>query len=176
MMGSDMDLLESIAALESSDSLHEARILLLIKAFGGENGEGQIEGLTKLAKLDFLKEAREVAKRLCGHAGPFGTSEVLDTHWGSRCFRSILEANPEAAIDALEREFGSLSTEQLLAVRSGRRGLVGSLAKLAFRREMFERAARLLLAFAAAENESWSNNELSLSLYSGICYTSCIVT
>ena len=49
-----MDLLEAISALESSNSLHEARILLLINAFAGENGDGQIEGLTKLAKLDFL--------------------------------------------------------------------------------------------------------------------------
>lgn len=49
-----MDLMQAVAALESSDSLHEARLLILIKAFSGENGQEQIEGLTKLAKLDFL--------------------------------------------------------------------------------------------------------------------------
>ncbi len=46
--------MQAIAALESSDALHEARLLILLKAFSGDNGQGEIEGLTKLAKLDFL--------------------------------------------------------------------------------------------------------------------------
>ena len=40
--------------LEADDSLHLARLLTLIDAFGGRQGEHPIEGLTKLAKLDFL--------------------------------------------------------------------------------------------------------------------------
>lgn len=40
--------------LEGDDSLHLGRLLVLIDAFAGKNGEHKIEGLTKLAKLDFL--------------------------------------------------------------------------------------------------------------------------
>ncbi len=49
-----MDLMISIGSLELSDELHEARLLLLLQAFSGKDGKGTIEGLTKLAKLDFL--------------------------------------------------------------------------------------------------------------------------
>jgi hypothetical protein len=40
--------------LESDDSLHLGRLLVLIDAFAGRKGDQPIEGLTKLAKLDFL--------------------------------------------------------------------------------------------------------------------------
>ena len=49
-----MDYLQAIADLEGADALHEARLLLLVRAFDdGEESHG-IGGLTKLAKLDFL--------------------------------------------------------------------------------------------------------------------------
>lgn len=40
--------------LEGDDSLHLGRLLVLIDAFAGRAGDQKIEGLTKLAKLDFL--------------------------------------------------------------------------------------------------------------------------
>ncbi len=49
-----MNLFSALAELEENDSLHEARLMLLIHAFVGVDGEGTIDGLTKLAKLDFL--------------------------------------------------------------------------------------------------------------------------
>lgn len=49
-----MDLMLSISDLETSEALHEGRLLLLLLAFSGEAGNQRIEGLTKLAKLDFL--------------------------------------------------------------------------------------------------------------------------
>lgn len=49
-----MDFFESITALESNPSLHCARLLILLHAFGTEERTGEIEGVTKLAKLDFL--------------------------------------------------------------------------------------------------------------------------
>lgn len=49
-----MDIFEALTELESNPELHCARLLVLLEAFGGENGHGEIEGLTKLAKLDFL--------------------------------------------------------------------------------------------------------------------------
>ena len=49
-----MDFFESLADLEANRELHCARLLVLMDAFAGEKGRGEIEGLTKLAKLDFL--------------------------------------------------------------------------------------------------------------------------
>ena len=49
-----MDLVRAVADLGESTDLHLARILILLDAFSSENAGGMIEGLTKLAKLDFL--------------------------------------------------------------------------------------------------------------------------
>jgi len=48
-----MDLVETIAELDGEPDLHTARLLVLIGAFAREDG-AVVEGLTKLAKLDFL--------------------------------------------------------------------------------------------------------------------------
>lgn len=49
-----INLFETLASLESNDELHIGRLLILIYAFAGKKGDKRIEGLTKLAKLDFL--------------------------------------------------------------------------------------------------------------------------
>ena len=49
-----MELIEYLAELEENDELHGARLIVLLEAFAGPGGEGVVEGLTKLAKLDFL--------------------------------------------------------------------------------------------------------------------------
>jgi len=49
-----MDLVQTVADLDQSPELHAARLLLLIDAFAEDAHGGAIEGLTKLAKLDFL--------------------------------------------------------------------------------------------------------------------------
>jgi hypothetical protein len=50
-----IDLVETIAGLDADSDLHTARLLVLISAFSSPDEEGSsIEGLTKLAKLDFL--------------------------------------------------------------------------------------------------------------------------
>ncbi len=49
-----MDLVRALAELDDGTELHCARLLLLLRAFAGDDGAGRIEGLTKLAKLDFL--------------------------------------------------------------------------------------------------------------------------
>ena len=49
-----MDFVETLANLDQLPDLHAARLLILLNAFAGKEGEGSIEGLTKLAKLDFL--------------------------------------------------------------------------------------------------------------------------
>jgi hypothetical protein len=112
----------------------------------------------RVAKLDFLPEARELVRDLCGELGFFGQAEVLQSERGARLFRSLAQVNPEAAAQALGRAFGDRSREELLQVGSGRRDLIWTMEELAFRRDTFPIAARLLLAFAAAETEHWSNN------------------
>lgn len=49
-----MDLVESVANLDEVPELHAARLLLLLDAFATGDKGGPIQGLTKLAKLDFL--------------------------------------------------------------------------------------------------------------------------
>jgi len=49
-----MDFVETVANLDQSPELHAARLLLLLDAFAEDDKSGAIEGLTKLAKLDFL--------------------------------------------------------------------------------------------------------------------------
>lgn len=112
----------------------------------------------RMAKLDSLPEAQELVKELCGPFAPFGQAEVLNSKKGSRLFRSFVEVNPEACAAALDRAFGGKQREYLLEVKEGRRDLVWALEKLSFREETFFIAARVLMEFATAENEMWSNN------------------
>lgn len=49
-----MDFVEAVANLDQAPQLHAARLLLLLDAFAEDDHGGAIEGLTKLAKLDFL--------------------------------------------------------------------------------------------------------------------------
>lgn len=49
-----MQLLSTLTMLEENDHLHLGRLLILLGAFAGKDGSGSIDGLTKLAKLDFL--------------------------------------------------------------------------------------------------------------------------
>jgi hypothetical protein len=52
--GRVMDFVQTVADLDLSPELHAARLLLLLDAFAEDEQRGVIEGLTKLAKLDFL--------------------------------------------------------------------------------------------------------------------------
>lgn len=49
-----MNLLDVLADIERNDEMHMARLLILLKAFVGNDGRNTVDGLTKLAKLDFL--------------------------------------------------------------------------------------------------------------------------
>jgi len=49
-----VELIEALANLEADVDLHVGRLLVLLNAFADDDGAGAVEGLTKLAKLDFL--------------------------------------------------------------------------------------------------------------------------
>lgn len=124
-----------------------------------EMPEGLAEELyAMIAMLDFLPHAQSLVEDLCGKQAPFGKVEVLNSEKGSGLFHFLVEVNPHATLNTLEDVFGSWSREQLIEVEQGRRNLVMALEKLCFWPETFDAAAKLLLKFAVAENESWGNN------------------
>lgn len=49
-----MDIVQTVADIDQSTYLHTMRLLILLDAFSEDGNGGAIEGLTKLAKLDFL--------------------------------------------------------------------------------------------------------------------------
>lgn len=49
-----MDIVRAVAELDQAPALHVARLLVLLDGFSQGRDGGPIEGLTKLAKLDFL--------------------------------------------------------------------------------------------------------------------------
>jgi len=74
------DIVETVAELDRAPSLHAARLLILLHAFAGPHGQGSIDGLTKLAKLDFLLRYPVMLERAL-KARSRSTREVrLETH------------------------------------------------------------------------------------------------
>jgi hypothetical protein len=113
----------------------------------------------RLSDLDYLTDARTVAAKLCGPSGPFGSAKALNTDIGARCLRSLAQVAPVDVVEALEREFGSLDLQSLRKdVGPGRRWLIWTLDALSWEPSTFQQTMRLLLRFAAAENETWGNN------------------
>lgn len=108
--------------------------------------------------LDFLPEAQQLTADLCGEQAPFGQTEVINTDAGSRLFRALAEVNPEVITDTLYAHYADADKATLQSVRAGRRNLVWALEKLCFRKETFEKAVKVMMAFAYGENENISNN------------------
>jgi hypothetical protein len=119
----------------------------LIKAFSHQ-----------LSLLDFSEKAAALTSRLMGPNGPLCSAEALNSKVGSQIFRALSEVNPLAATECLYRHFSSFAPDESRQVVVGRRDLVWALEKLCWSSETFERAAAVLLTFAAGENETWSNN------------------
>lgn len=121
---------------------------------------GLIDAFCKRLKtLDQIDRAKSLVLKLWGPSGPFSTAEVLNTKLGSRLFRSVVEVNPEATIEALYEFTVGRSVPQLREINEGRRNLIWALEKLVFRQEIFDMAAQVLARFAAGENEmNISNN------------------
>ncbi|MCP4935770.1 MAG: hypothetical protein GY927_16575 [bacterium] len=113
----------------------------------------------QIAKLDFLPEVKDLTADLCGDQDPFGQAEVILSDRGSRLFRALVEVNPVATSESLHRVFSSINADEIASITGDvRRNLVRSLEKLCFRKDTFDKSARILMALAANENESWSNN------------------
>jgi hypothetical protein len=103
-------------------------------------------------------KVRVLISKILRENGPFDNAKVVNTELGSRLFRSFVEVNPISVADNLYRLFGSMPTEELRNIIEGRRNLVWALEKLCFYEATFEKGIKLMMSFATAENETWSNN------------------
>jgi hypothetical protein len=102
--------------------------------------------------------ATRTVQRLLSVDGPFSDIDFLNSKLGSDFFFAVSKGEPEAALRCVDRTLGPLTKDQLLSFTVGRRGVVWALEYIAVWRELFARAARLLLRLGEAENERYSNN------------------
>lgn len=122
-------------------------------------GDLQRQLCERLKDLDYLDNVKSVAAQLCGADGPFGSAEALNTEFGAQCLRALAEVAPEEVTNALMRSFGDWDVHTVREhLTVGRRQLVWAIDALAWEPSVFDDAMRLLLKFAAGENEKWSNN------------------
>jgi hypothetical protein len=108
--------------------------------------------------LDGLDKARRIVDRLCEPDKPFAQAAFLDNDLHAECLARMAEVNPMAVVSALEYAFAGMPVDELRRLTRARRWLVGTLEKLCFPAETFERAAQLMLDFAVAENEDRIGN------------------
>lgn len=75
-----IDFVQTVADLDHSVELHVARLLLLLDAFAEDKQDGAIEGLTKLAKLDFLLRYPVMLERALEAKGRTTRDVQLELH------------------------------------------------------------------------------------------------
>ena len=83
---------------------------------------------------------------------------ALDSEFGSTLLDRFVHLAPDATMQHLDMLLGDKTIDELKEFSDGRRNTIWALEKLVFRRQSFDKAARLLLRLGAGENESWSNN------------------
>lgn len=113
---------------------------------------------TRLGQLTGLKEAEEMVRELLGDSGPFDSLDALEDEQASKPFFALAQGHAEVALTAMERLVDGATHEQLVQFRHGRLHLVSLLKRFAAYKELFHRAARLLLRLAETENQTWGNN------------------
>ena len=70
---------EIVNWLEGDDSLHLGRLLILVDVFAGRRGDQTIDGITKLAKLDFLLRYPAYLERaLVARTAPEAAAQVQE--------------------------------------------------------------------------------------------------
>ena len=75
-----IDIVEAVANLDDAVDLHAARIILLLNAFTGKDGTERVQGLTKLAKLDFLLRYPAMLQRALEAKGKTTRDVKLQDH------------------------------------------------------------------------------------------------
>ena len=100
----------------------------------------------------------QLVDKLLGPNGLYKDAEWLNTKEGGRFFFSLSLASPPNALRLLERTIGQMDRDSLLKFEDGRRDVIWALEGLALHSDLFTSSAKLLLALAEAENETWTNN------------------
>lgn len=129
----------------------------LISFFYGETPELKKSLLARIRWLDSAPEARDFAATLLAQDA-FGNFETINTELGSEVIDRLAHVAPDLVMTTVDRLFGNSTIEELAVVKNGRRHLVWALEKLVFRKNSFERAARLLRKLGAAETEDHIGN------------------
>jgi hypothetical protein len=83
---------------------------------------------------------------------------TLNSKFGSRLLDRFVHLVPDATMVHLDTLLSGKSIDELAAFDTGRRYTIWALLKLAFRRQTFHAAARMLLKLGAAKNEDDSND------------------
>ncbi len=116
--------------------------------------------LKRLRWLDTSEWAQAFAHELLQPAH-LGNLSALSSETGSQYVDALVHVNPNSTMSALVRVLGVLSIEELRQLEGGRRHVVWSLEKLAFRSDTFLAAATLLRRLGAAEVENGIDNNAS---------------
>ncbi len=75
-----MDIVEAVAQFDGALELHLARLIILLNSFAGTEGNDAVEGLTKLAKLDFLLRYPVMLERALSAKGSSIRDVQLEDH------------------------------------------------------------------------------------------------
>lgn len=112
----------------------------------------------RFRQMPHVDEVADLAKDVLGPEGPFRTLAILNHRRNAKLFGDFSRVAPEAAIATLEGVFNQLDEVGIWSLNAGRREIVWTLERLVARRNLFPRAARLLLRLAVSENEHFANN------------------
>jgi hypothetical protein len=75
-----IDFVQTVADLDQSSDIHVARLLILLDSFSEDDQNGAVEGLTKLAKLDFLLRYPVMLERALKSKGKSTESVKLEDY------------------------------------------------------------------------------------------------
>ncbi|NIT99405.1 MAG: hypothetical protein GWN01_00190, partial [Nitrosopumilaceae archaeon] len=105
-----------------------------------------------------VESGKEFIESILGEEGVFLDGSLLKNRLGASFFLKLTEADPKAALDCLNRTVARWTKEELINFTTGRREVIWALERMVMWKNLFNDAARLLLALGEAENETWSNN------------------
>lgn len=121
--------------------------------------------LSMLGRWRYLagtSEVRRASERMLHPGGFLESEETILTAPGAAILDALVHIVPDAVADRIRHTLLPLDAARLMTAKDARRSLLAALSKLAFRRESFRTAARMLLKLAVAENENWANNATGL--------------
>ncbi len=124
---------------------------------GSLNWRLRIRAARQLAFLDTRPVASQIVCYICGDRNFWSSPENLAG--SSSILSPFAEINPRCVVDLLEHVLRTGSRTQAQNITGNtRRDLVNTLARIAFAKDTFEDAARLLFRLACHENENIINN------------------